>query len=199
MGKAFIGAKLLFAQVQQRLPRHGLKKCMSVLVIAGALLGGVSGTAQAMTATTAQGFYGDASLAAPRLVQPDLGVVGSAYSSAHIEKNRSTVPQSMPSGTMAAAVTATRCPAFVSWQDWGGARVHAYVDFRASDLCNGRHVKAAYVRLIRQCGPYFDTGRIYTYTASSQYDTTLYSVSVWIFDSPIWSCTTRSFYGYDYF
>lgn len=102
--------------------------------------------------------------------------------------------------TPASAQAATRCPAFSSWEDWiGGARVHAYVDFRASDTCNGRHVKRAYVRLIRTCGPYLDSGRLYTSTASSPSDTTLRSVSAWIFDSVLWKCTTNAYYGYDTF
>lgn len=101
--------------------------------------------------------------------------------------------------TPGVAGAATRCPAFVTWQDWGGSRVHAYVDFRASDTCNGRHIRRAYVRLIRQCGPYYDTGRIYTNTASSPFDARLFSVSAWIFDSAIWSCNTNTYYGYDYF
>lgn len=99
-----------------------------------------------------------------------------------------------------AQAATNRCPAFVTWEDWlGGARVHAYVDFHPSDLCNGRHVKRAYVRLVRKCGPYYDTGRIYTYTAGSASDTRLYSVSAWIFDSVLWSCTTNTYYGYDLF
>jgi hypothetical protein len=93
-----------------------------------------------------------------------------------------------------------RCPAFVTWEDWlGGARVHAYVDFHPSDICNGGHVKRAYVRLIRQCGPYYDTGRLYTYTAGSPWDTRLYSQSAWIFDSTLWWCNTNAYYGYEYF
>ena len=177
----------------------GGKKVVSVIVIVGAMVGGFSGTAQAMTATTGQGYYGDASLLGPRLVQPESGAVSSAYLSTHIERDRSSVLQSVPSDTMVAAATATRCPAFVSWEDWGGSRVHAYVDFRASDLCNGRHVRKAYVRLIRQCGPYFDTGRIYTYTASSPSDSALHYISAWIFDSPLWWCNTNTYYGYEYF
>jgi hypothetical protein len=168
-----------------------------VVVIVGAMIG-VSGTAQAMT-TSDQGFYGDAGLAAPRPMQPEQGVFSSTYLLTHIERNRSTELQPMPSGTGGDTITSIRCPAFASWEDWGGARVHAYVDFRPNDLCNGRHVRAAYVRLIRQCGPYFDTGRIYTYTASSPYDTALYSVSAWILDSPLWWCNTNTYYGYDYF
>jgi hypothetical protein len=98
------------------------------------------------------------------------------------------------------AQAATKCPAFSSWEDWiGGARVHASVSFRASDICNGKHVKNAYVRLIRQCGPYLDTGRIYTSTAPSASNTALRSASVWIFDSVLWNCTTRAYYGYNYF
>jgi hypothetical protein len=98
------------------------------------------------------------------------------------------------------AGAANRCPAFVTWQDWlGGARVHAYVDFRASDLCNGRHVRRAYIRFTRPCGPSLDTGRIYTSTASSPSDTRLYSYKRWVWDSLSWSCTTYTWYGYEYF
>jgi len=103
-------------------------------------------------------------------------------------------------GAPAAQAATYRCPAFVVWEDWlGGARVHAYVEFHPSDICNGRHVKRAYVHLIRQCGPYYDPGRAYTYTASSSGDTRLYSVSAWIFDSVLWNCTTVATYGWDYF
>lgn len=154
-----------------------LKKAMGMIVIVGAMVGGVSGTAQAMTQPTAQGFYGDVSLGAPRLQQPLPGVFGSEYMSTHLERGISASLQSTSSVMASSAVASTRCPAFVSWEDWGGSRVHAYVDFRPSDLCNGRHVKVAYVRLIRQCGPYFDTGRLYTYTASSASDSRLYSIS----------------------
>lgn len=187
MGKAYSGAKQLFAHVQQRLPQHGLKKCMSVFVIAGAMLGGVSGTAQAMSNTT------------PQLEQPEQGIASSEYFSSHLVKNLGLGLQPMLSSTAAVTAMTSRCPAFVSWEDYGGARVHAYVDFHPSDLCNGRHVKAAYVRIIRQCGPYYDTGRIYTYTASTIIDTRLYSVSAWILDSPLWWCNTNTYYGYDYF
>lgn len=102
-------------------------------------------------------------------------------------------------GAQSAQAATYRCPAFVTWEDWGGARVHAYVDFHPSDICNGRHVKRAYVRLIRQCGPYYDTGRLYTYTASSSSDTRLFSISAWIYDSALWWCNTNTYYGYDYF
>lgn len=186
MKKAYFQARRLLGFFPERKFWIGLW----VVVIVGAMIG-VSGPAQAMT-TSDQGFYGDASLPGPRLVQPDQGFAGSEYFSTHIERNQSTPSKGD-------TISSIRCPAFSSWEDWGGSRVHAYVDFRANDLCNGRHVRAAYVRLIRQCGPYFDTGRLYTYTASSPYDSTLYSVSAWIFDSPLWWCNTNTYYGYDYY
>src|SRR5689334_18489813 len=81
------------------------------------------------------------------------------------------------------AAAATRCPAFVHWEDWPkgffATRVHAYVDFHPSDLCNGRHVKDAFVHIWRTCRPAYDSGRIYTAKASSPSDTRLYSVSKW--------------------
>lgn len=103
-------------------------------------------------------------------------------------------------GAQSAQAVTYRCPAFVHWEDWvGGARVHAYVDFHPSDVCSGRHVKDAYVHIVRQCGPYYDPGRWYTATAGSPSDTRLYSVSGWIFDSVIWGCNTNTYYAYDYF
>jgi hypothetical protein len=103
-------------------------------------------------------------------------------------------------GAQSAQAATDRCPAFVSWEDWvGGARVHAYVDFHPSDLCYGRHVKRAYVHLVRKCGTSYDPGRDYTYTAGSPSDTRLFSVSSWIFDSPLWWCNTTANYGWEYF
>lgn len=100
----------------------------------------------------------------------------------------------------AASAATNRCPAFVTWEDWiGGARVHAYVDFRASDICNGRHVKKAYIRIMRSCGPGVDTGRKYTATARADTDSQLYSVSEVVFDSVVWRCNTNTYYGYEYF
>jgi len=197
MRKEHIRAHHFLVSLPKQGSQIGWKKTMSVIVIMGAMIGGVSGTVQAAMPAAGQGFYGDASLAAPKLKQSEAGSVSSKYLSAHVERNLSSRQQLKLSGTMTTA--ATRCPAFVKWEDWGGARWHAYVDFRPSDLCDGRHVKRAYVRLIRQCGPYYDTGRIYTYTAGSASDTSLYSVSAWIFDSTIWSCNTNTYYGYDFF
>ena len=109
-----------------------------------------------------------------------------------------SVAARVPSKSMAAATN--RCPAFVHWEDWlGGVRVHAYVDFHPSDLCNGRHVEDAYVHITRSCGPAFDSGRIYTARASSPSDTRLYSVSKVAFDSLLSGCRTNTNYGYDYF
>lgn len=197
MKKTFIRAHHFLVSFPKQGPRIKWKKAMSVIIIAGAMIGGLSGTAHAMTSTIGQGLYENISLTVPRLEQPEQVGVNNEYLFTHIERDRSAGPQSMIASTTTAA--ATRCPAFVSWEDWGGARVHAYVDFRPSDLCNGRHIKVAYVRLIRQCGPYYDSGRIYTYSATSASDTRLFSVSAWILDSPLWWCNTNTYYGYDYF
>jgi hypothetical protein len=98
------------------------------------------------------------------------------------------------------APAANHCPAFVHWEDWlGGVRVHGYVSFRPSDTCNGRHVKSAYIHIIRTCGPYRDFGRWYTQTATSQSDNRLFKVSGWAFDSLISHCNTNVTYGYSYF
>ena len=197
MGKEPFRKHRFWVRLLKQTPLIGWKRAMSIVVIAGAMIGGLPGTALAVTSAVGQGSYDSASLVALRTEQPELQAASSKYFSTNVERGRSPELPLMLLGAM--ATTTTRCPAFVTWEDWGGTRVHAYVDFRASDLCNGLHVKRAYVRLIRQCGPYYDTGRIYTYTASSAYDTTLYSVSAWIFDSPIWSCNTNTYYGYEYF
>lgn len=197
MRKRYIQARLFLASLPKPKVFIGWKKAMCVVGIMVSLIGGVSGPVQAATASSDKGFYQDATIPAPKMGQNTLGSRDGRYFSTTVERGRSLVPQLKTLGTT--TTLATRCPAFVSWEDWGGSRVHAYVDFRASDLCNGQHVKMAYVRLIRQCGPYFDTGQIYTYTAGSTSDTQLYSVSAWIFDSPIWSCNTNTYYGYDYF
>lgn len=190
--------RLFSAYLQKSVLPVRWRKAIYVVGIIGWMIGGISSPVQAATSSTEQGFYQDATLPAPKVVQNALGSRDSRYFSTTIERGRGTEPQIKTSGM--AATTTSRCPAFASWEDWwGGARVHASINFHPSDLCNGRHVKAAYVRLIRQCGPYFDTGRIYTYTASSISDTRLYSVSAWIFDSPLWGCVTSAKYGYDYF
>jgi hypothetical protein len=177
----------------------GWKKILGVIVIVGTITVGISGTAQAAMPGTENGLCEGVSAEEPQVGQSVPVAANNKYLSTNIQRDRSSGLSSTISGTMTAAA-ATRCPFFRSWEDWpGGARVHAYVDFRPSDWCNGRHVKRAYVRLIRQCGPYYDTGRIYTYTAGSASDTRLYSVSAWIYDSPLWGCTTRTYYGYDYF
>lgn len=88
-----------------------------------------------------------------------------------------------------------------TWEDWlGGARVHASAQFQPTHTCSdGRHVKRAYVRIVRECGPHFDTGRYYSDTASSPQDTTTFSVNRWIFDSVLWGCQTNTYYGFEYF
>lgn len=177
----------------------GCKKAIAVIALAGAITGGFAGTARAKTPAGGQGESGGASTVAPRAGAPESREADVEYFSTQFHRGRSSgnAPAPAAAGVFA---TAYRCPAFVTWEDWlGGARAHAYVDFHPSDICNGRHVKDAYVRLIRQCGPYYDTGRIYTYTAGSASDTRLYSVSAWIFDSVLWSCNTSTYYGYDYF
>jgi hypothetical protein len=197
MGKESIRVRHLLVYLPKQAPWIRWKKAMGTIVITGAMLGGVSGTALAAAPTADHGLYDSTSVAAPRIEQPEPEAVSNKYLLTHIERDRSPGLQSILLGAMTTA--ATRCPAFVTWEDWGGTRVHAYVDFRPSDLCDGRHVKRAYVRLIRQCGPYYDTGRVYTYTAGSASDTSLYSISAWTFDSPIWSCNTNTYYGYEYF
>lgn len=129
------------------------KKILVIPMMAFAFVFGAS-MVQAATPAVGQGLYEGVSTAVPRLEQSEPIAASDKYFSTYIQRDRSSELPSMLSGTVAAA--ATRCPAFVKWEDWGGARWHAYVDFRPSDLCDGRHVKRAYVRLIRECGPYYE-------------------------------------------
>jgi hypothetical protein len=109
-------------------------------------------------------------------------------------------PSVQPTPNPSSAPAANHCPAFAHWEDWlGGVRVHGYVSFRPSDTCNGRHVKRAYIHIIRKCGPYRDFGRWYTQTATSQSDKRLFKVSGWVFDSLVSHCNTNVYYGYSYF
>jgi hypothetical protein len=97
------------------------------------------------------------------------------------------------------ASAATRCPQVYNWQDWGGSRVHIKVEFRAADLCNGRHVKRVYVKLWRTCWPAVDTGWIASPTASSPSSTTTLNAYKMVYDSPNWGCNTRSGWDWTYF
>lgn len=94
---------------------------------------------------------------------------------------------------------ANRCPTVTKWETLWGAQWHATVDFRPSDLCNGRNVKRAYVRLKQYCWPYNDSGRVYTATASSPRDSRVYRAYTWVWDSPNWGCITEDFFGYELF
>lgn len=98
-----------------------------------------------------------------------------------------------------AANAATRCPSFSTWEELGGTRRHASISFKPVDLCNGRHVKRAYVVLSRSCWPAVNTGRVYTASASSPSSSSTYSISKNVWDSPVWSCNTNAYYGWDYF
>lgn len=92
------------------------------------------------------------------------------------------------------------CPKFIYWQDWlGGVRWHASISFRASDLCEGRHVKRAAVRLYRECWPSMDSGMVWTSDATSVNDTAVRTVSIVRFDSLVPGCNTRKAFMYNYF
>lgn len=92
------------------------------------------------------------------------------------------------------------CPVFKTSESGpGGVKVHASVSFRASDVCHGRHVKAAYVRIFRTCFPKYDSGRVYTATAKSPSDSKRYSVSKSAYDSLKPHCNTNTRYDFKYF
>lgn len=89
------------------------------------------------------------------------------------------------------------CPRGSVWESGiGGAWVNARIEFRATDICNGVHVTRAYVRIVRQCGPYKDSGRQYVY-ASSVNDSTLRWIQIGMGDSILWWCQTNGYYGWD--
>lgn len=101
-----------------------------------------------------------------------------------------------PSAPTAQAAT-DRCPVGSVWESGiGGAWVNARIEFRATDICNGAHVTRAYVRIIRRCGPYKDSGRQYVY-ASSVNDSSLRWIQIGMGDSILWWCQTDGFYGWD--
>ena len=178
--------------------RMAWRRVVIVIATAAAMTGGVAGAAQAATPTAGQEAHAGIPTAA-RVGASESSTASPAYLSVQVHRDRGSGAGAGVGSAIVTPATA-RCPAFVTWEDWlGGARVHGYVDFHPSDTCNGRHVKDAYVRLVRQCGPYYDTGRLYTYTAGSSSDTALYSVSAWIFDSLLWGCNTNVYYGYNYF
>src|SRR6266567_1051006 len=115
----------------------GLKrwyKATGVMVIVGAITVGAPGTIYAATPAVDRGLHESVTLTAPSLGQ-SAEAANSKYLSTHVDRDRSSGSPSVLPGQMTAA--ATRCPAFVTWEDWGGSRVHAYVDFHPSDLCNG--------------------------------------------------------------
>lgn len=88
-----------------------------------------------------------------------------------------------------------------TWQTKAGARIHGYVQFKASHVYHSKHVKRGYVRLSRKAGPALDTGRIYTSTASSKKDSATRKKQKDVWDSPLWgdSHTTHFYYGFSYF
>lgn len=99
-----------------------------------------------------------------------------------------------------------RCPHVYSYQHgWGGLYTTAGVNFQADDLCNGRHVKRAYVRVQQsgpkwRCQPWSDTGRVYTGTAGSSHeDRWRWSHVSSVVDSSLWGCTLTVWRNWEYF
>lgn len=101
-------------------------------------------------------------------------------------------------GPSTPAEAAYACPRFSTWEEWGGAWRVAKIEFRATDTCEGRNVRWAAVKLIRQCGPYKDSGWHYTY-APSRYSTQLNWVQIGMGDSILWGCRTDAFYNWGYY
>lgn len=88
-----------------------------------------------------------------------------------------------------------------TWQTKFGARIHGYIQFRASHVYQRKHVKRAYVRLTREAGPSLDTGRAYTSTAPSRRNSRLRYRQKDVWDSPLWGdkFVTHFYHGFQFF
>lgn len=84
------------------------------------------------------------------------------------------------------------------WEEWAGSQHHGHVRIKASVNDGGQHARRGYLRFIRDAGPAIDTGRMYTSTATSRYDSTVRSRDEWVWDSPLWGdeYTTCGYYGF---
>jgi len=89
----------------------------------------------------------------------------------------------------------------ISWETFGGAVWNGYVQIQASYSDKGRHAKRGYHRFTRQAGPPLDTGRMYTSSATSKFDSTIRSRQDWVWDSPLWGdpYTTKYWWGFEWF
>lgn len=89
-----------------------------------------------------------------------------------------------------------------SWESWlFGAKVNGYVQIQASYNDGGLHARQGYQRFTRDAGPSLDTGRLYTSTAASASDSSVYSRTDSVWDSILWgdSYVTHYNYGFIYF
>ena len=88
-----------------------------------------------------------------------------------------------------------------TWQDWGGAKIHGYVQMQGSYNDGGQHARQGYQRFTRPSGPSLDTGRMTTPEASSPSDARIHSREDWVWDSPLWgdSHVTSYNWGVYYF
>lgn len=83
----------------------------------------------------------------------------------------------------------------------GGAKIHGYVQIKASHNDGGRHARRGCYKFTRKSGPYLDTGWLCTASASSPRDSRLLHRSSWVWDSPLWgdAYVTRFNYKADWF
>lgn len=96
-----------------------------------------------------------------------------------------------------------RCPHFYSYQHgWGGIYTTAGINFQPDDLCNGRHVKQAWVRVYQtgpawRCWPHSDSGRRYTSRSSHPHTEVWHWAHIQsVKDSVQWGCSLKAHYNY---
>jgi len=110
-------------------------------------------------------------------------------------KNQNASHQFLPSAPPPPPPPPNICPHKEDWQTKLGFVAHVKVSFRASDLCNGQHIKQVYVHLHNSCPLQGDRGRAYSFEAASPWDTTLYTIEDSIVDSVIPNCDVISNWG----
>lgn len=95
-----------------------------------------------------------------------------------------------------------RCPHFYSYQHGpGGLFTTAGVNFQPDDLCNGTHVKQAWVRVYQsgpawRCQPHADSGKVYTGRSSNPHTERWHWAEATRADSVTPRCSIRAHYNY---
>ena len=99
----------------------------------------------------------------------------------------------------------SRCPHVYDYQHgWGGIYTTTGMNFRSSDICNGRHVKQGYVRVKQtgpkwRCQPWRDSSRRYTGTTSAHNDSWNWAHIGSVQDATLWGCSLGTYYDWWYY